>query len=126
MEEYMKISFSALVLALAFATQAFALQITLSPVQTAIEIVGSITATVASPFVSSTATTVGAANRQELEAARDHANNFLYNDKMSKELTRVLANLRTDANTKEAVAGQNDRQIALAVVIATTMKLEQK
>ena len=93
--------------------QAFAVDLTLSPVYTAVEVVRSVLVTAVSPF----ATTAGTLQaKEQMAAVRTDALNFLADESEASEMLSVsIQSLRAEI---QDMNGLSDKQIAALIVSA--------
>jgi len=110
------IAVSALTLSLSsFAQDASTVDITLSPVYSAVATVQSALETVLSPFASTSATTVAAA-RIDMEAVEQDAINYLAGEEKTIMLDEVISVIRE--NSGEELVNASDKEVALTILEA--------
>ena len=95
----------------------FAVDITLSPLYTAVNLVRSAVGTVVAPFASTGATTIASAqaNKEQLAAVRADAVDFLAGAEASETLKASIKEIRTKS---ESLNSMSDTQIAGLIVTA--------
>lgn len=108
-----KSTIAAIIMATSFST--FAVDITLSPVYTVVEVVRSVVGSVVGIVASPLATTVQSSQqREQLQAIRNDAVDFLSGSEISGRLESTLSELKS----QEELAGKTDLELAALIVTA--------
>ncbi|MBY0415832.1 MAG: hypothetical protein K2Q18_16795 [Bdellovibrionales bacterium] len=93
----------------------FAVDITLSPIYTVVDVVrsvlGSTVGIVASPFAS---TAASSQQREQLEAIKGDAQDFIADGTMTERLSKTIESLKAD----KELAGKSPEELAVAIVRA--------
>ncbi len=100
-------------LMIVLSTQSFAIDLTLSPIYTAVDLIRSALATVVAPFQSTSASFV---QKEQLEAIKADAINFLADDSVQSDA--LADSIKLIKTKSEELNSMSDKQIAGLIITA--------